>query len=106
MDGKHIKVAKDYSIIVGGRYIDEGDFSGEDFRKKHLEPFFKSNTENKLIIDLDGTYGYPTSFLEEAFGGLVRELGSEVIARIDFKSQQEPDLIEEISEYMQDAKAV
>ena len=27
----------------------------------------------KLTINMDGGYGYPTSFLEEAFGGLARK---------------------------------
>jgi len=27
----------------------------------------------KVIVDLDGTSGYGSSFLEEAFGGLVRK---------------------------------
>jgi hypothetical protein len=28
---------------------------------------------HKAIIDLDGASGYPPSFLDEAFGGLIRE---------------------------------
>jgi hypothetical protein len=30
---------------------------------------------HRLTVDLDGAVGYASSFLEEAFGGLVRERG-------------------------------
>ena len=69
-----INVAKDYSPIPGARYPKEGDFSGQEFRTKLLSPKLKEAIENKtiLLVDLDGTLGYGTSFLEEAFGGLIR----------------------------------
>ena len=32
-----------------------------------------------LIENLDDTYGYPSSFREEAFGGLARKFGTEKV---------------------------
>ena len=65
-----IKIATQYSRYPGGRYRRLGKFSGEEFRDDHLIPALKSG--DKVIVVLDGTAGYGSSFLEEAFGGLVR----------------------------------
>ena len=102
-----INIAKDFSDTPGARFIREGDYSGELFRKELLEPKFKEAIENnqKLIINLDGGYGYPTSFLEEAFGGLARIYDKkQILETIDFISQDEPILVEEIKEYINNAK--
>lgn len=70
-----ISIVKDFSRTPGPRYIAEGDHSGELFRKKHLLPNVQIAMDNNedIMIDLDGASGYGTSFLEESFGGLVRE---------------------------------
>ena len=68
---KTINIAKDYTPYPGGRYPEDGSGNGEDFREKHLIPVF--NNQESAIIELDGVVGYPSSFLEEAFGGLVRK---------------------------------
>lgn len=101
-----IKISKIFSETLGGRYIADGPASGEEFRDKHLRPKFESlKKKEKLLIDFDGTYGYPTSFLEEAFGGLARILGVEaVLNKLEFKSDEEPSLIEEVIGYIKNAK--
>jgi len=99
-------IAKDYTKTPGGRFIKEGSFSGEDFRKKHLSPLYlkAKNEEEKLEINFDGGYGYATSFLEEAFGGLVRELKDpSVLEHLSFISEEEPGIIEKVIEYIEDA---
>ena len=70
-----IKIATDFSENPGGRYIEEGDFSGELFRDTVLYPKYKQALEKgeTLTIDFDGCFGFGTSFLEEAFGGMVRK---------------------------------
>ena len=67
-------VSTNFSPTPGPRKILEGKFSGEEFRESCLEPKLKEAIEKntKLLIDLDGTAGFGTSFLEEAFGGLIR----------------------------------
>ena len=65
-----INVAKQFSKYPGGRFLSDGDYSGERFREKFLVPALRSGQE--VIVELDGTLGYGSSFLEEAFGGLVR----------------------------------
>jgi hypothetical protein len=83
-----------------------GNFSGDQFREEILKPAFMEakRTSRRLFVDLDGAAGYATSFLEAAFGGLAREEGPAVVAEmIDFKSDDEPYLIDEIRQYITEA---
>lgn len=68
-----IRVA-DHSPSPGGRYIKDGDFSGEWFRNEFLVPSLREAVINNdtVTVELAGTSGYGSSFLEEAFGGLIR----------------------------------
>lgn len=94
-----VNIASEFTETPGARYIDDGEFSGQEFREKFLEENF--NNYEKLEINLDGTEGYATSFLEEAFGGIARVFGSEeTLKKISFISDEEPDLIDEIREYI------
>ena len=97
-----INIAKEYTKTPGGRYISEGNFSGEDFRQTTLKPAFeRAIVENKtLVVVLDGGYGYSPSFLEEAFGGLVRETKDTRVAQIVIVSDEEPGQIEKIKGYI------
>lgn len=70
-----ISVASDFSPFPAGRYRADGPFPGEVFRDEKLIPALQVNDE--VIVDLDGANGYGSSFLEEAFGGLVRSGFSE-----------------------------
>ena len=103
-----IKIATDFSRIPGARYPEEGDFSGQEFRKNVLLPQLKKAIQEKvkLTIDLDGTAGLGTSFLEEAFGGLIREDRldyNEIIGTLEFVSEEDTDYISEIHSYIDDA---
>ena len=100
-----INIAQDYTKTPGGRFITEGNFSGEDFRKRILEPKFLEAQQKgeKLTVILDGGYGYATSFLEEAFGGLARDLHDKSILNIELISEEEPSLVEKILSYIRDA---
>ncbi len=64
----------DHTRSPGGRYQRDGNFSGEWFRDQILVPALRAaiTAKEKLFVELDGTSGYGSSFLEEAFGGLIR----------------------------------
>lgn len=99
-------IAKEYSQIPGPRYVREGKFSGEDFRDSILLPLIKKAKQHndRILIILDGGYGYPTSFLEEAFGGVIRATNDRsILSLIEFISDEEPALIDEIKLYMSEA---
>jgi len=103
-----ILFVKSFSITPGSRYKEEGKkaHSGEEFREVFLEPQFeKAEKANvKLIINIDGTIGYGTSWLEEVFGGLSRKLGKDrVLKTLEFISVEEPYLIDDINQYIKDA---
>jgi hypothetical protein len=103
----NLSVATEFSETPGPRSRDEGEFSGELFLDQHLRPRYQAAVaaREQLIIDLDGTEGYATSFLEAAFGGLAREFGPEEVLRvIQLKSEDEPYLAQEIQKYIREAK--
>jgi hypothetical protein len=65
-----ISVIEQFSENPAGRYVTDGPNSGERFRDEVLAPAL--NSSDKVKVNLDGVLGYGSSFLEEAFGGLVR----------------------------------
>ncbi len=104
---KHfIKVSEDFSPTPGARYYEDGEDSGQEFFDKCLKDAFKKALADKEIleIDLDGTEGYATSFLDEAFVRLVQEFRKEDVKKyIKIISFEEPDWINEIASYIEDA---
>ncbi|QFS83966.1 STAS-like domain-containing protein [Roseivivax sp. THAF197b] len=66
-----IRVVQDFHPRPAGRYPADGEGNGTTFRERFLLPALRNRTP--VVVDLDGAPGYPSSFLEEAFGGLVRE---------------------------------
>lgn len=69
-----VKVATRFSRHLGGRYKADGPWSGEAFRDSVLLDGLEQalKTKKPLVINFDGVAGTPTSFLEEAFGGIFR----------------------------------
>lgn len=101
---KTIEVVKDFSDEPYGRYPADGDSNGTKFREELVVPALAQG--GKLVISLDGVEGYGSSFLEEVFGGLVRENGfsaSELKERLTIISEEDPSLISEIWEYVDEA---
>lgn len=68
-----INVASQFSRYPGGRFRTDGHYSAQRFRDDLLVPALFAVSE--VRVELDGTLGYASSFLEEAFGGLVRVCG-------------------------------
>jgi hypothetical protein len=95
---KVIKV-REYSMHPGLRHCSISDYSGEEFYHKILnEAFYQSYvSKESLMLDLDGTNGYPPSFLDEAIGNLVFDFSLEKVKKyIKFKSDEEEYLLEDI----------
>lgn len=108
---KTIKVANKFPY-PGPRFKKLGPQSGEDF-KQHLYTTliefygedFKKNKNIPIVIDLDGTRGYGSSFLEEGFGGLLRMgVPYAIIQLFKIKTNEEPELEDEIKFYIEDAR--
>lgn len=96
---------KDFSRFPGPRYIRLGKFSGEAFREEKLVPALKKS-DSPIQVDLDGVAGYGSSFLDEAFAGLLRrdDIDKAVVIELvnNLKSDDDPLRIEEIRGYVQD----
>ena len=107
MDKVIIKISDEYTKTPGVREEIEGDFPGEEFLAKILLPKFEQAVREKkiLYVDFDDTAGYPTSFLEAAFGGIARHYGDAkfVLKNIEFKSDDDPFLISDVKEYINEA---
>jgi len=92
-----IKISDVFSPTPKGReHPVDGPNTGQRFREELLEPIF--DKYDKIIIDLDDLYGCPSSFREEAFGGLARKYKSskKVLGKLEFICTDEPPLIDEI----------
>jgi hypothetical protein len=98
-----INVAKHFSRFPSGRTPADSAFSGQAFREKFLVPSLQK--DQSICIQLDGAIGYGSSFLEEAFGGLVRSNKFDVSylkAKLNFESF-DVALIDEINSYIEAA---
>ncbi len=102
-----IIIKDDYTDIPGGRFKREGAYSGEEFRDNILLKRFEEAVSNneKLLINFDGCFGFGTSFLEEAFGGLVRVYDKrnvwETLKLVSNEDETIPGLVEK---YIKDAE--
>ena len=100
-----ILYVKDFTKFPGARYRELGPSSGEEYRDDILLPEIAKHGEN-LVVNLDGVFGYGSSFLEEIFGGCIRKgVSPDVMTKIVSKivSEDDEDLISEISGYVNDA---
>lgn len=104
-----LNIAQEFTATPGPRKRSEGDHSGEQFLQELLRPRFVAarDADVALRINLDGAVGYPTSFLEEAFGGLAREFGSNDVNRVlEIVCTDEPYLEPQVRKYIQNARLV
>ncbi|MEJ1422242.1 MAG: STAS-like domain-containing protein [Candidatus Sedimenticola sp. (ex Thyasira tokunagai)] len=102
MSTQSLKISDEFSRYPAGRYYSDGPYSGEKFREEFLSPRLREGAN--LEINLDGTRGFGSSFLEEAFGGLVRKgfKAVDLLHRLTFISKDE-SLVTEIKEYINGA---
>ena len=87
-----INVARQFSPEPAGRVPADGDFNGQRFRNELLIPLLQKREH--VIVDFDGTEGYGSSFLDEAFGGLVRDgyfTESELRELLKIQSSEDPE---------------
>lgn len=90
-------IARDFSRFPGPRFARQGPHSGETLRRELKRQL--SGLTGELVVDLDGTTGYGSSFLDEAFGGLVRSEHfprDQLLAKLQFRSRLDPSYVDEI----------
>ena len=94
-------IAKEFSDTPGARDRDDGDYSGQEFLEDILlERFKKAVSGNYIIlIDLDGLWGCPSSFISGSFGALSMSEGAEILIKhFKFKSVKHPSRIDKFLE--------
>lgn len=102
-----IDIAKQFSTEPAGRFPTDGPNSGERFRNELLLPALLST--QKVVVILDGAEGYGSSFLEEAFGGLVREgkfSAADLHDRLEIVSEEDASLVQEAWDYIDTAVSI
>ena len=104
MESKLISIAENFSKFPAGRYKSDGPFSGQHFRDDILYPALRKY--ERVIVNIDGTMGYGSSFLEEAFGGLRREYNlslNEIREKLEIQGEIDT-YIKRIWQYIESAK--
>lgn len=97
----HINVGKDFSRYPVGRYLAEGNSNGQKFREEFLSPSLKAG---RVKVFMDDAFGYGSSFLEEAFGGLIRcGFDKKILKDNLFIVTDDESLSREIWNYIEDA---
>lgn len=105
MSDKVFSIAKDFSPNPGPRKIRQGPNSGEALRPKLKRVL--DDSQGRIQILLDGTRGMGSSFLDEAFGGLIRYDGrtkDELKRRFHFISRVDPSYIVTIYDSLERAE--
>lgn len=99
-------IAEEFTPFPAGRTPKEGDFSGQAFREILIEKLQGLQDGDKLVVDLHGLKMAGSSFLEEAFGGLVRVglLSAKSLHEKMSFTTDKPFLIDEIWHYIDRAE--
>ena len=110
MEKETLNIAEEFSPVPIGRTMEDSDTSGEAFRERILFPKVSRAIAqgSALVIDFSGMKGLSSSFLEEAFGGLIREKELEldaVLKTLEFTPEDSPygPYIENVKDYIKEA---
>ena len=105
---KTLYIGNSFSDDPAGRYYTDGDGSGEEFREEVLKPLFYK--ADKVVINIDqNVEGYGSSFLVEAFAGLIKHgyfTKANILKKIEIKFS-DPDFefySKKIYQYLDEAK--
>ena len=105
----YLNIAREFSPLPLGRFRASGNKTGQAFREDILYPKICEAIKNKDTLEVDFKYmvRLGSTFLEESFGGLVREHGmnpDEVLKTIKFLQGRNLHLwVELTEEYIQEA---
>ena len=100
MSHRRITVVRDFHPRPWGRTEEDGKGNATRFREQHLKPAM--NDFDQVIVDLSGYNLYGSSFLEEAFGGLVDSAHSpeSLQAKLRIVHNRLPSLVNEAWSYV------
>lgn len=103
----YLDVAKEFYKRPAARYKVDGKYSGEEFREDILTKKIQEaiNNNQQLEIDFSGVTMAGSSFLDEAFGGIVRskKISSKSLLRMLIIKTKKESWKFEIIKYIEDA---
>lgn len=91
----------DWAMRPGPRFREQGPKSGEEFYCDRLKGWFDEAVAQNaaLVVVLDGTDGYLTSFIDESFGRLVYEYGRDRVEKVlTVISTTEPEWLKRLND--------
>lgn len=91
-----INVATDFTEFPWARFKKDWDYSWEEFFDKFLSDFDIDKLD-RVEINLDWTYWYPSSFLSEAFNKFYKKYWEKWWSKLFLISKEDPSLIDFIS---------
>ena len=98
----HVSV-KDFSESPSGRTREDGPHSGEEFRESVLVPALMQaeNEGTKLIVDMNGTMGLASNWMQEAFYKLDAKRGPSCRPRpiVEIRCD-DPSIVKEANQYL------
>jgi len=92
MKEKKINISKEFTEFPWARFIKDWPNSWEKFYNTFLSNLDIDELD-KIEINLDWTYWYPSSFLSEAFNRFYKEYWEKWWRKITFISEEDPSLI-------------
>ena len=96
--------AAQFTRMPGGSSRDHTPWSGDQFREEFLEPAVRDGC--CYHIDLTGTMGFSTAFLDASFGELTYQHGAlELYRHFTLQCDDDPGLLDEIVDMIERADA-
>lgn len=104
MTEKNINFVQEFTDCPGGRLEIHGDHSGQEFREKFLRPALDGF--DRVILNLNGAVGFPSSFIDEVFGVLSEQIGYDTMKqKLVINLTDDPLALREIDDCMLAHKA-
>lgn len=97
-----INVAKNFSPLPAGRTKSDNAYSGEHFRDI-LAGYLQQSQNSIIEVHFNGVLGAGSCFLDEAFGGLIRDriiTHDDFHRRIKIVANKHPEIAEKINRYV------
>ena len=85
-----VRVA-DFTLLPGARYVSDGEGSAEQFFDDFIVDKIKEPNNTSLMIDLDGTAGYASSFVSELAVRICKAFGRRYAKKnVEITSNEDP----------------
>jgi hypothetical protein len=99
---------RDFTVYPTARYVTDGPKSAEEFFDTRLSSFLDEHSNDEIVIDFDGTWGYASSFKNELAVRLAKKYAcitaDALKERIHLVSLNEPGLTKEFWKHYEEER--